>query len=117
MSKPRIIKDYEKLSEKVIEQVKLVYPLGFTKHLVTYTNKNGEFKKGLPFETEDYYYLISMSLAEAEAIVEDDIDYNTDGNLKQSAKTKYEDKHENEDFLNELNSNSDNDLGAEEDVD
>ncbi len=116
MSKPKVIKDYDKLTEDVIEQIKLVFPMGFSKHLVTFTNKEGQKRKGLPFETEDYYYLIRMSEAKAVAIIEDDDDYDEDGNLKQGAKSKYEDKHEDEDFLNELNSNSDNDLGNDDDL-
>ena len=110
MNKPRVIKDYHKLSEEVIEQIKLVFPMGFTKHLITFTNRDGEKRQGLPFETEDYYYLIRMSTAKAEAIIEDDDDYDKSGNLKESVKTKYEDKYEDENFLNDLNSNEDNDL-------
>ncbi len=117
MSKPKVIKDYEKLTEEVKEQIKLVYPMGYLSHLVTFTNREGEKKKGLPFETEDYYYLIRMSEAKAEAIVENDDDFDDEGNLKGSIKSKYEDKHEDEDFLNELNSNADNDLGSDEDED
>ena len=115
MSKPKVIKDYDKLTEDVVEQIKLVYPMGFTSHLVSFTNRDGEERKGLPFETEKYYYLIRMSEAKAKAIIEDDDDYDDDGNLMKSAKIKYEDKHDDEDFLNELNSNSDNDLGSDED--
>lgn len=114
MSKPRIVKDYEKLSEEIIEQIKLVYPMGFVKHLVTFTNKDGEKKKGLPFETEDYYYLIRMTENKAEAIIEDDEDYDEDGNLKESVRSSYEDKYEDDDFLNELNDNEDNNLGSED---
>lgn len=117
MSKPRIIKDYEKLSEDVLEQIKLVYPMGFTKHLVSFTNKDGEKKKGLPFETEDYVYLVRMNEAKAEAIIEEDDDYDDDGVLKTNVKEAYEEKHEDEDFLNELNSNEDNDLGDDDDDD
>ena len=117
MSKPRIIKDYEKLSEDVLEQIKLVYPMGFTKHLVSFTNKDGEKKKGLPFETEDYVYLVRMNEAKAEAIIEEDDDYDDDGVLKTNVKEAYEEKHEDEDFLNELNSNEDNDLGDDNDDD
>lgn len=117
MSKPKVIKDYDKLSEDVAEQIKLVYPMGFTKHLVTFTNRSGEIKRGLPFETEEYYYLIRMSTARAQSIIAEDDDYDKDGKLKKSAQTKYEDKHDDEDFLNELNSNSDNDLGNDEDED
>lgn len=117
MSKPRIIKDYEKLSEDVLEQIKLVYPMGFTKHLVSFTNKDGEKKKGLPFETEDFVYLVRMNEAKAEAIIEEDDDYDDDGILKSNVKEAYEEKHEDEDFLNELNSNEDNDLGDDDDAD
>lgn len=117
MAKPRIVKDFEKLSDEVTEQIKLIYPMGFTQHLVTFTNKEGEKRKGLPFETEDYYYLIRMTEAKAEAIIEDDDDYDDDGNLKDDAKARYEDKYEDEDFLNDLNSNDDNNLGGESDSD
>lgn len=117
MSKPKIIKDYEKLTEEVKEQIKLVYPLGYLSHLVTFTNRNGEKKKGLPFETEDYYYLIRMNEAKAEAIVEDDDDYDDNGKLKAKVKSKYEDKYEEDDFLNDLNSNEDNELGESIDED
>jgi len=112
-SKPRVIKDYDKLSDVVVEQIKLIYPRGFSRHLVTFTNRDGEKRKGLPFETEDYYYLIRMTTSEADAIVEDDDDYGDDGVLKTSSKKRLEDKHDDEDFLNDLNANDDNDLGEE----
>ena len=38
--------------------------------------------------------------------------------IKEKVKSKYEDKYEDEDFLNDLNSNEDNDLGTDdEDLD
>ena len=117
MAKPKVIKDYEKLTEDVVEQIKLVYPKGFRKHLITFTNRNGEIKKGLPFETEEFYYLIRMNEAKAEAIIEGDDDFDESGNLKQSAKERYEDKHDEEDYLNDQNSNEDNDLEMDEDMD
>ena len=117
MSKPRVVKDYEKLSEEIVEQIKLVYPKGFRKFLVTFKNKEGLIKKGLPFETEDYYYLIRMTEEKARAIIEDDDDYDEDGHLKEEVKSEYEEKYEDEDYLNELNSNVDNDLGEDYDDD
>ena len=41
MSKPRVVKDYEKLDIEVQEQIKLQYPYGFDKHLVTFKNAEG----------------------------------------------------------------------------
>lgn len=118
MSKPRVVKDYEKLPPEVIEQIKLVYPRGFRKHLVSFVNRAGERKQGLPFETEDYYYLIRMSEEKARNIVRLDDDYNEAGVLKSSVQENYADKHDDLSFLDEFNANDDNDFGeTEEDFD
>ena len=113
MSKPRLIKNYESLTEEVQEQIKLVYPIGFSKHLITFKNREGQIQKGLPFETEDFIYLIRMTEAKADAIIEGDDDYDENGRLKKNVKAEYEDKYEDDDFLNDLNDNEDNDLGSE----
>lgn len=116
MSKPKVIKDYEKLPDEVIEQIKLVYPRGFRQHLISFVNRDGEKKKGLPFETEDYYYLIRMSSDRAANIIAEDDDYDEDGILKTKAKEKYEDKYDDLDFLDDFNSNDDNDFGDTEEL-
>lgn len=109
MNKPRVVKDYEKLAEEVKEQIKLIYPRGFSGHLVSFTNKDGEKKMGLPFETEDYYYLIRMTAVKATQIIEDDDDFDKDGILKETALSDYSEKYEDEDVL-ALNANDDNDF-------
>ncbi|MDF1695133.1 MAG: hypothetical protein P1U56_04850 [Saprospiraceae bacterium] len=113
MNKPRLIKNYESLTEEVQEQIKLVYPKGFSKHLITFKNREGQIQKGLPFETEDFIYLIRMTEAKANALIEGDDDYDENGRLKKKVKAEYEDKYEDDDFMNELNDNVDNDLGLE----
>jgi hypothetical protein len=82
-AKKRIVKDYDALPEEILNQVKLSYPTGFAENLVYYNNKEGKKVSALPFETEDIYYLIRMSYIEAERIIEDDDDYDEDGNLKE----------------------------------
>lgn len=109
MNKPRVVKDYEKLSEEVKEKIKLVYPRGFSRHLVSFVNKAGEKKMGLPFETEDFYYLIRMTTVKAVQIIEDDDDFNDDGILKEAALVGYSEKYEDEDAL-ALNANDDNEF-------
>lgn len=109
MSKPRVIKDYDKLPDKVNEQLKLVYPYGFSQHLVSYVDKLGEKKLALPFETEDYYYLIRMSKGMAESIIEDDEDYDMDGVLKSGIKKQYTSNNEDTNIM-EYNANMDNDF-------
>ena len=97
MSKPRIVKDYDKLETEIQEQIKLFFPYGFERKLIKFTNKEGKLVSALPFETEDKYYLIRMTLQEAKDIIEEDDDYDDDGNLKEEIKLEYEEKYE-EDF-------------------
>lgn len=94
MNKPRIVKDFEKLSEEVLTQIKLEYPLGFEKKLITFKNKEGKFVSALPFETDDCYYLIRMTRTEAQQIIEEDVDYDDDGNLTEEAKERLEEELE-----------------------
>ncbi len=82
MSKKRIVKDYENLPEEIVSRVKMEYPQGFADHLVSFTNKEGKKVSALPFETEEIYYLIRMTVNEARQLVSDDEDYDDDGNLR-----------------------------------
>jgi len=100
-SKPRIIKDYDKLDPAIQEQIKLVYPAGFSDSLIYYFDKDGKNVSALPFETEDKYYLIRMTLSEAERIIEDDDDYDDDGFLKDHVREEYEDKYPEVEFAAE----------------
>ena len=117
MQKPKVIKDYERLPTELLEQIKLVYPKGFRRHLVEFKGLDGQKRKGLPFETEDKYYLIRMSVEKAVAVIADDEDYDKEGNLKAKIHARLADKYEDEDHLDEFNSNEDNDLGDDEVLD
>lgn len=92
MSKPKIIKDYDKLNADILAQIKLEYPLGFEKKLITFKNKDGKFVSALPFEANDYYYLIRMTRSEAKEIIDEDDDYDDEGNLTDEAKDRIEDE-------------------------
>lgn len=117
MSKPRIVKDYEKLEEQIQEQIKLMYPYGFDRHLITFKNVEGKFVSALPFETDDRYYLVRMTKSEAREIIEDDDDYNDDGVLKKSVKEEYEEKYD-EAPIDELDiDDDDDDYGGDDEDD
>lgn len=111
MNKPKVIKDYEKVSEELLEQIKLIYPKGFRRHLVEFVGLDGQKRKGLPFETEDKYYLIRMSVEKAIYVISEDDDYDDKGNLKPKVQAKLADKYDDEDHLDDFNSNDDNDYG------
>ena len=65
VGKKRIIKRYEQLPEDILEHIKEQYSDGFEDYLISFTNPNGEIEFGLPFETEDTYYLVKMPKSEA----------------------------------------------------
>ncbi len=105
--KPRVIKDFEKLDPAIQEQIKLVHPNGFSDNLITFTNKEGKKISALPFETDEKYYMVRMTVKEAARIIEDDDDYDDDGFLKDDIKEEYEDKYSELDYINESSSEED----------
>jgi len=96
MNKPRVIKDYEKLDKSILEQIKLEYPYGFEDNLITFVNSEGKNVSALPFETEDRYYLVRMTIDQAIEFIEEDDDYDDDGNLDSKIRADYEEKHDDE---------------------
>lgn len=97
-NKPRIITSFEKIDKAIQQQIKLEYPDGFSQHLISFTNKDGDRVSALRYETEDKIYLVKMSKIIAEQLIEDDEDYDDDGNLTDDAREEYE---ENLDDLDE----------------
>ncbi len=98
-SKPRVIKDFDKIDAVIQEQIKLAYPYGFEGSLIHFFDKDGKKISALPFETDDRYYMVRMTTAQAQAIIEDDEDFDGDGNLKESVKDDYEDKYGDMDHM------------------
>lgn len=83
LAKKRLVKDYDALPEETLRLVKMKYPTGYADHLVSYTDKEGKKVSALPFEAEDAYYLIRMTVLEAKRLVKDDEDYDDDGVLRE----------------------------------
>lgn len=100
-NKLRVIQDFEKVSTEIQEQIKLVYPQGFSQHLIEFKNKDNETVFALPFETDDKIYMIRMSFKKAIQLIEDDSDYDDDGILKDDIREKYEDEHADIEYLSE----------------
>ena len=122
VSKPRVIKDFDKLESKIQEQIKLVYPEGFSQNLITFTNKDGMLVSALPFETDEKYYLVRMTTQQAEDIISDDDDYDDDGTLKDESRIQFEDKYAELDYIAESiedhsEDDDDDDVVDDEDMD
>lgn len=108
MNKPRVVKDFDKLDVNIQEQIKLAYPYGFEDDLITFKNVEGKNVSALPFEGEEKYYLVRMTISEAQSIIEEDDDYDDDGNLKEEIKEEFEDKYD-DDEVEELEGDEDDD--------
>jgi len=115
ISKPKVIKDYDKLPPEIQEKIKLEYPYGFSDNLISFTNKDGMIVSALPFETEDKYYMVRMSVGEAIKIVEDDDDFDADGILKESIKEDYVSKYN--DVEDVAAGDIDEEMGGDDDMD
>lgn len=108
-NKLRIVQDYDKLNNELQEQVKLVYPEGFSDYLIEFTNGKGEMISALRFETDEKIYLLRMSLKMAEKIMDEDDDFDDDYNLKSEVKDSYEEKHADVEYLAENENYEDED--------
>ena len=82
LAKKRVVKDYDALPEDTVRLIKIKYPNGYVDHLVTYTDKEGKKVSALPFEADDTYYLIRMTILDAKRIVKEDEDFDDDGVLR-----------------------------------
>lgn len=116
-SKPRVIKDYNKLDKDLQQQIKLIYADGFADNLIHFFDKNGLKITVLPFETEDKYYMLRMTENEAVALVDEDDDYDDDGFLKDEVKQEYEDKYSELDHIADKLNDDEDDMEEEEELD
>jgi|TARA_B110001469_G_scaffold126498_1_gene144275 hypothetical protein len=91
-NKPRVVTAFEKLDTSVQHQIKLEYPEGFSQHLISFVNKDGVEVSALRFESDKKIYLIKMSLTMAEQLIDEDEDYDEEGNLTEDARDEYEDE-------------------------
>ncbi|MCG8306053.1 MAG: hypothetical protein MI975_01590 [Cytophagales bacterium] len=89
-TKPRVLKDYEKLDDSILAQIKVSYPYGFSGYLITYVDRDGKTRTALPFETDDKFYLVRMTESEALQIIEEDEDFIEDGMIKNELEEEFE---------------------------
>jgi hypothetical protein len=83
LAKKRVVKDYQALTEEIVRAIREKYPTGYADHLVSYSDKDGKKVSALPFETEDTYYLIRMSVQEAKRLVKDDEEFDDEVPVKE----------------------------------
>lgn len=68
-TKPRVIKDLEAVDQSIINDIIHKYPMGFAKHLVSFTGLKGKKVLALPYETDEKSYMLKITKARARAIM------------------------------------------------
>jgi len=68
-TKPRVIKDLESVDPKIIADIIQKYPMGFAKHLVTFTGLKGKKIMALPYEDDEKSYMLKITKARARTIM------------------------------------------------
>lgn len=89
MSKPKVIKDYDKLPDDIVTQVKLHYPDGYEKKLILFKNHKKKLVSALPFEGVEYFYMVRMTKEQAQQIIANDDDFDHNGKLRAAFKEKH----------------------------
>lgn len=74
VSKPRVVKDFDKLPKDIQAGIKAEYPNGFSHKLISYTTPKGEKVMALPYETDDLNYLVRVTVMESRNIAREDDD-------------------------------------------
>ncbi|MBK9507966.1 MAG: hypothetical protein IPO04_00140 [Cytophagaceae bacterium] len=94
ITKPKVIKDYDKLTEEMQEGIREFYPGGYADHLIRFTDREGKYVSALPFETEDKYYLIRMTNSEAIKLAKDEaVNDEEEDSTKDDEKDGYDDTY------------------------
>lgn len=94
-TKKRLVVSFNNLSLDLQEQVKALYPLGYTDAMMRIDKPNGDFFFAVPFETDDTSYLVKIDVKIDEAGADDDDkDFYGDDDLKGADELANDDSEE-----------------------
>ena len=82
ITKKRLVTSFNNLTAEQQEEVKALYPLGFTEVMTRYDKPDGSFFYTVPYETEDTYYLVKIDVKVDDGQDDDNDGYYDDDDLK-----------------------------------
>ena len=74
VSKPKLVKDWDKMPKEIVAAIKAEYPNGFSHKLINYTTPKGEKVLALPYDMDDIAYLVRVTVMESKNVFKDDDD-------------------------------------------
>lgn len=78
VSRPKLVKDWDKMPKEIVAAIKAEYPNGFSHKLINYTTPKGEKVLALPYDTEDIAYLVRVTVMESKNVFKGDDDDDDD---------------------------------------
>lgn len=112
--KPRVIKNFEKLDEAMREEILALHP-DLANDIVTYPIGGGRLMSALPYETEDFFYLIKFPPKEEMDLDDDAANVGGDDDMDLTGGVDSDDDEEEDDV--ETSAGSLQDLAEAEDED
>ena len=68
VSKPKLVKDWDKMPKEIVAAIKAEYPNGFSHKLINYTTPKGEKVLALPYDMDDIAYLVRVTVMESKNV-------------------------------------------------
>lgn len=78
VSRPKLVKDWDKMPKDIVAAIKAEYPNGFSHKLINYTTPKGEKVLALPYDTEDIAYLVRVTVMESKKVFKNEDDDDDD---------------------------------------
>lgn len=76
INKKRLVVSYQNLPAELQEEVKKLYPYGYTDHMIRIDKPSGDFFYAVPFETDEISYLVKIDVKiDGQIEEEEDKDY------------------------------------------
>lgn len=95
MDKIKSVIKYDKLSNEIKNLIRLIYPDGYSQHLISITDKDGKKASALRLETEERIFLIRVTTEQAnEVVVLDDDVRGTFDDIREEYEVKYQDAND-----------------------
>ena len=81
-TKRRLITSFHNLTVEQQEEVKALYPLGFSEVMTRYDKPDGSFFYTVPYETDDTYYMVKIDVKVDDGQDDENDGYYDDDDLK-----------------------------------
>ena len=81
-TKRRLITSFHNLTAEQQEEVKALYPLGFSEVMTRYDKPDGSFFYTVPYETDDTYYMVKIDVKVDDGQDDDSDAYYDEDDLK-----------------------------------